>query len=70
MTETTEREINRRHMSVSDEVAVQITQMNKWFGTFHVLRDINLTVYRGDRIRSMFLMSDDNSVPSTMIRPV
>ncbi len=37
-------------MKVSDEVAIQITNMNKWFGTFHVLRDIDLTVYRGERI--------------------
>ncbi|MBO6522179.1 MAG: amino acid ABC transporter ATP-binding protein, partial [Rhodospirillales bacterium] len=37
-------------MKVSDEVAIQITDMNKWYGDFHVLRDINLTVYRGERI--------------------
>ena len=30
--------------AASDEVAIQITDMNKWFGDFHVLRDINLTV--------------------------
>jgi general L-amino acid transport system ATP-binding protein len=65
MTETTEREINRRHMSVSDEVAVQITQMNKWFGTFHVLRDINLTVYRGERI---VVCGPSGSGKSTLIR--
>jgi general L-amino acid transport system ATP-binding protein len=33
-------------MKVSDEVAIQITRMNKWFGAFHVLRDIDMTVYR------------------------
>ena len=27
---------------VSDEIAISIQNMNKWFGTFHVLRDINL----------------------------
>ena len=37
-------------MSVSDEVAISIEQMNKWYGTFHVLRDINLNVFRGERI--------------------
>ncbi len=26
------------------EVAIQIVGMNKWYGEFHVLRDINLTV--------------------------
>ena len=45
-----ERAINRSQMQVSDEVAIQITSMNKWFGQFHVLRDINLTVNRGERI--------------------
>src|SRR5271157_2899761 len=30
--------------------AVEIIAMNKWYGDFHVLRDINLTVARGERI--------------------
>ena len=34
-------------MTVSDEVAIEISEMNKWFGSFHVLIDINLTVNRG-----------------------
>ena len=34
-------------LQVSDEVAIQIEGMNKWYGTFHVLRDIDLTVDRG-----------------------
>jgi len=38
----TERAINRSKMEISDEVAIHISDMNKWFGTFHVLRDINL----------------------------
>ena len=33
--------------NVSDEVAIEISNMNKWYGTFHVLRDIDLTVQRG-----------------------
>ena len=37
-------------MKVSDEVAIRIDNMNKWYGAFHVLRDINLTVHRGERI--------------------
>ena len=44
------RDIDRSQMKVTDEVAIQIVQMNKWFGTFHVLRDINMTVMRGERI--------------------
>ena len=37
-------------MKVSDEIAITITKMNKWYGAFHVLRDIDLVVNRGERI--------------------
>ena len=37
-------------LKVSNEVAIEIVGMNKWYGQFHVLRDINLTVRRGERI--------------------
>ena len=37
-------------LEVSDEIAIKIQSMNKWFGSFHVLRDIDLTVNRGERI--------------------
>ena len=29
-----DREINRSHMTVSDEIAIEISNMNKWYGTF------------------------------------
>ncbi|MCC6891110.1 MAG: amino acid ABC transporter ATP-binding protein [Hyphomicrobiales bacterium] len=32
------------------EVAIDIEGLNKWFGTFHVLRDVSLRVMRGERI--------------------
>jgi len=38
------------HLEISDEIAIPIQNMNKWFGSFHVLRDIDLTVNRGERI--------------------
>src|SRR5437016_951136 len=31
-------------------VAVEIAGLNKWFGRFHVLRDVDLKVMRGERI--------------------
>lgn len=31
-------------------IAVEIAGLHKWFGNFHVLRDINLKVARGERI--------------------
>jgi len=52
-------------LKVSDEVAVEITRMNKWFGTFHVLRDIDLTVYQGERI---VIAGPSGSGKSTLIR--
>ncbi len=59
------REINRSQMQVSDEVAIQITSMNKWYGAFHVLRDINMTVNRGERI---VICGPSGSGKSTLIR--
>jgi general L-amino acid transport system ATP-binding protein len=47
------------------DVAVQISAMNKWYGDFHVLRDINLTVYRGERI---VICGPSGSGKSTLIR--
>jgi general L-amino acid transport system ATP-binding protein len=52
-------------MKVSDEQAIQITAMNKWFGTFHVLRDINMTVMKGERI---VICGPSGSGKSTLIR--
>ena len=51
--------------TISDEVVIDITSMNKWFGDFHVLKDINLTVYRGERI---VICGPSGSGKSTMIR--
>jgi general L-amino acid transport system ATP-binding protein len=52
-------------MQVSDEVAIDIIAMNKWYGDFHVLRDINLTVYQGERI---VICGPSGSGKSTLIR--
>jgi len=60
-----ERDVKRSQMSVSDEVAIQISNMNKWYGQFHVLRDINLTVQRGERI---VIAGPSGSGKSTLIR--
>ncbi|MCE8418368.1 amino acid ABC transporter ATP-binding protein [Rhodovulum sulfidophilum] len=39
--------------------------MNKWYGAFHVLRDINLTIYKGERI---VVCGPSGSGKSTLIR--
>jgi general L-amino acid transport system ATP-binding protein len=33
-----------------NEVAIDIVGLNKWFGAFHVLRDVSFKVMRGERI--------------------
>jgi ABC-type polar amino acid transport system ATPase subunit len=44
---------------------VSISGLNKWYGDFHVLRDINLTVGRGERI---VICGPSGSGKSTLIR--
>ena len=48
-----------------DETVIGITSMNKWYGQFHVLKDINLKVARGERI---VVCGPSGSGKSTMIR--
>ncbi|MCW1839064.1 amino acid ABC transporter ATP-binding protein [Prosthecomicrobium hirschii] len=52
-------------MKVSDETAVKLAGVNKWYGDFHVLKDINLTVMKGERI---VICGPSGSGKSTMIR--
>jgi general L-amino acid transport system ATP-binding protein len=59
-------DIDRSNMKVSaSEVAIDIVGMNKWYGDFHVLRDINLRVMRGERI---VIAGPSGSGKSTLIR--
>jgi general L-amino acid transport system ATP-binding protein len=64
---TKERTIDRSRMRVSDRVAIDIRGMNKWFGEFHVLKNIDLTVYKGERI---VICGPSGSGKSTLIRCV
>ena len=48
-----------------NSAVVEMTNVNKWFGDFHVLRDINLTVARGERI---VICGPSGSGKSTLIR--
>jgi len=57
---------DRSKMSVSDtDVAVEINGMNKWYGDFHVLKDVNLKVMKGERI---VIAGPSGSGKSTLIR--
>jgi general L-amino acid transport system ATP-binding protein len=50
---------------LTNPIAVEIQGMNKWYGAFHVLRDINMRVLRGERI---VICGPSGSGKSTMIR--
>jgi general L-amino acid transport system ATP-binding protein len=52
-------------MADSALLAVEMKAVNKWYGQFHVLRDINLTVKKGERI---VICGPSGSGKSTMIR--
>ena len=61
-----ERTINASQMKVSDtDVAIDVVGMHKWYGDFHVLRDIDLKVMRGERI---VVAGPSGSGKSTLIR--
>ena len=49
----------------SSRAIIQIVNMHKWFGDFHVLQDINLTVDKGERI---VICGPSGSGKSTLIR--
>ena len=65
MTKDEEKEIDQSKMTISEEVVIKVEQMNKWFGHFHVLRDINLIVNKGERI---VICGPSGSGKSTLIR--
>lgn len=53
--------------TATDSVAIEIKKLNKWYGNYHALRDIDLTVMRGERI---VICGPSGSGKSTMIRCV
>ena len=50
---------------MNDRPVIEINALNKWFGTFHVLKDINLTVAEGEKI---VVCGPSGSGKSTLIR--
>lgn len=51
--------------NTTDENIIAIKDLNKWYGNFHVLKDINLHVKKGERI---VICGPSGSGKSTMIR--
>src|SRR5262245_62592715 len=54
-------------MQVSSDAAIRMEGVHKWYGQFHVLKNINLTVNKGERI---VVCGPSGSGKSTMIRCV
>ena len=49
----------------SEQEMIRMEKVHKWYGTFHVLKDINLTVHKGERI---VVCGPSGSGKSTAIR--
>ncbi len=65
MTNVTAASGQQLSSAASNEVIVEINQMNKWYGDFHVLKDIDLTLHKGERI---VICGPSGSGKSTLIR--
>jgi general L-amino acid transport system ATP-binding protein len=52
-------------MQISEDVMIRMDGVHKWYGQFHVLKNINLTVRKGERI---VVCGPSGSGKSTMIR--
>ena len=50
---------------MSEESIISLKNVNKWFGDFHVLQDVNLEVKKKERI---VVCGPSGSGKSTMIR--
>jgi general L-amino acid transport system ATP-binding protein len=57
--------MNKNRMDIEAGPIIQFDKVNKWFGNFHVLKDIDLKVGRGERI---VICGPSGSGKSTLIR--
>jgi general L-amino acid transport system ATP-binding protein len=65
MTATASSALRLKPTQLKTAAAVELVGLNKWYGDFHVLRDINLKVMGGERI---VICGPSGSGKSTMIR--
>ena len=61
----TDRKQPVREMSVTDDVMIEMRGVHKWYGQFHVLKNIDLQVNKGERI---VICGPSGSGKSTLIR--
>ncbi|MGL4634618.1 MAG: amino acid ABC transporter ATP-binding protein [Beijerinckiaceae bacterium] len=57
--------INFKPGALKNAVAVELKGVHKWYGDFHVLKDVNLSVAKGERL---VICGPSGSGKSTMIR--
>ena len=50
---------------MNKEKVIELNKVNKWYGEFHVLKDIDLSVYQGEKI---IVCGPSGSGKSTLIR--
>ena len=56
---------SKKNQTNTAKNVIEITKLNKWFGNFHVLQDIDLTVSQGEKI---IICGPSGSGKSTLIR--
>jgi len=56
---------SKKNQPKTTKNVIEITALNKWFGNFHVLQDIDLTVSQGEKI---IICGPSGSGKSTLIR--
>ncbi|CAK7255114.1 arginine ABC transporter ATP-binding protein [Shinella yambaruensis] len=54
-----------RDLAATDGVFIEMRDLNKWFGVFHALKDVSLTVGKGEKI---VICGPSGSGKSTLIR--
>ena len=50
---TTTTSASQGNTGADERPMIELKGLNKWYGDFHVLRDINLSVRKGERMRSV-----------------
>jgi len=63
--EATLNETTKSDQSIMTDTMIELSNVNKWYGQFHVLKDINLTVAKGEKI---VICGPSGSGKSTLIR--
>jgi general L-amino acid transport system ATP-binding protein len=63
--ESRDTSLDAKGMTIGEEEVIKIVDMHKWYGQFHVLKNINLTVNKGERI---VICGPSGSGKSTLIR--